>query len=145
MRPSLTPVFGIVLARDQGIARIGCTAQVIEITREYLNGRMDIGVEGRSVFEVSDMLQEKPYFEAIVDYLPDEPDPPNAPSPPLDLLETYRRCHDFCLVSPPKKSTPRRSRRWRFTSRAICPSTWKRSRRFSPSAKNPIARLSCFR
>ena len=95
--------FGIVLAREQNIARIGCTAEIVEITREYPDGRMDIGVAGRSVFELSTVLQEKSYFEAVIKYLDDEPDPQKATPPPLDLLETYRRCHELLFGSPPEE------------------------------------------
>jgi Lon protease-like protein len=95
--------FGIVLSRDEGIARIGCTAEIIEITREYPDGSMDIGVEGRSIFELTNVLQEKSYFEAVVQYLKDEPDPKDAAPPPFDLVETYRRCHELLFGEPPEE------------------------------------------
>ena len=56
--------FGIVLERDAGVAKIGCSAQVVEITQEYENGRMDIAVEGRRVFEILELFQDKPCIEA---------------------------------------------------------------------------------
>ncbi|MGB9404239.1 MAG: LON peptidase substrate-binding domain-containing protein [Candidatus Acidiferrales bacterium] len=92
--------FGVVLAREQGVAKIGCAAEVIETTREYPDGRMDIMVQGRSAFEVVEIFQEKPYFEAAVRYLSDEGDPKSAVTP-ARLLETYARCHTLLFGGPP--------------------------------------------
>ncbi len=44
--------FGVVRALEEGIAEIGCTAEIITVTKEYPDGRMDLICEGRKRFEV---------------------------------------------------------------------------------------------
>ena len=58
--------FGVILAGDRGIAKVGCTAEVTEVTRQFDDGRMDIQVEGRGAFEIESVVEEKPYYEANV-------------------------------------------------------------------------------
>ncbi len=38
--------FGIVRAKDGGVAEIGCTAEILTVTKKYDDGRMDIVTQG---------------------------------------------------------------------------------------------------
>jgi Lon protease-like protein len=67
-------VFGIVRAKEEGVAEIGCTAEIITVTQKYPDGRMDIVTEGRERFEVMQLNQERSFLQAEVVYLQDEPD-----------------------------------------------------------------------
>ena len=53
--------FGVVLAKPNGIAQVGCTAEVVELVRSYADGRMDIVSAGRRRFEVLFVDQSKSY------------------------------------------------------------------------------------
>ena len=92
--------FGIVLERSGGIAKIGCSAQVVEVTQEYEDGRMDITVEGRRVFEILELFQDKPCLEAAAQFAEDNPDPKTVPAPPAVIL-AYEKCHEMLYGSPP--------------------------------------------
>jgi Lon protease-like protein len=94
--------FGIILAGERGTAKIGCTAEITEITRQFDDGRMDIQVEGRSPFEIESVVEEKPYYEANVRMLDDETDAKSAPIPE-GLLEVYARCHILLFGSEPEE------------------------------------------
>lgn len=65
--------FGVVRAQEQGIAHIGCTAEIVSVTREYPDGRLDLVAEGRQRFEVTELNQERSFLRAEVSMLPDEP------------------------------------------------------------------------
>ena len=65
--------FGVVRAKEEGVAEIGCTAEIITITKKYSDGRMDIVTQGRERFEVMQVNQERPFLQAEVLYLQDEP------------------------------------------------------------------------
>lgn len=65
--------FGIVRAKEDSIAEIGCTAEILEVTKRYDDGRMDIVCEGRRRFEVMGLNQERTYLQAEVTYFDDEP------------------------------------------------------------------------
>jgi Lon protease-like protein len=64
--------FGVVRALDEGIAEVGCTAEIITVTKEYPDGRMDLIAEGRKRFEVLELNQERSFLRAEVLLVPDE-------------------------------------------------------------------------
>ncbi len=65
--------FGVVRAKEEGVAEIGCTAEIITVANKYPDGRMDIVTEGRERFEVMQVNQERLFLQADVLYLRDEP------------------------------------------------------------------------
>jgi Lon protease-like protein len=64
--------FGIVLAKGQEISNVGCTAQVVSVTRKYNDGRMDILTVGKRRFEILLTNEEKSYLRASVEFFDDE-------------------------------------------------------------------------
>jgi Lon protease-like protein len=65
--------FGVVRAKEEGVAEIGCTAEIITVAQKYPDGRMDIVTEGRERFEVMQVNQERSFLQAEVLYLQDLP------------------------------------------------------------------------
>ena len=65
--------FGVIRALENGIAEIGCTAEIITVTKEYPDGRMDLICEGRKRFEVLEVNQERSFLRAEVLVVPDDP------------------------------------------------------------------------
>jgi Lon protease-like protein len=65
--------FGIVRAKENEMASIGCSAEIIEVTKKYADGRMDILAEGRQRFEVLNLDEERSFLRADVLYFDDEP------------------------------------------------------------------------
>lgn len=65
--------FGVVRALEQGIAEVGCTAEIVTVTKEYPDGRMDLIAEGRKRFEVLEVNEERSFLRAEVLLVPDEP------------------------------------------------------------------------
>ncbi len=66
--------FGIVRAKEnEGIAEIGCTAEIVSVTKKYPDGRMDILTEGREPFEVMELNQDREFLQAAVLFLQDDP------------------------------------------------------------------------
>jgi Lon protease-like protein len=66
--------FGIVLAQENGVAAVGCTAEIVAVTKKYDDGRMDIVTEGRKRFEVLEVNQERDFLRADVLFFEDDPD-----------------------------------------------------------------------
>jgi Lon protease-like protein len=66
-------LFGVVRAKDEGVAEIGCTAEIITVAKKYPDGRMDIVTQGRERFEIMQVSQERSFLQAQVLYLQDEP------------------------------------------------------------------------
>lgn len=97
--------FGMVLATEDGVAGVGCTAEITEITRRHEDGRLDILTVGRRPFRVLEFLTQEPLLRARVEYLEDEEDV-------IDdavrgrLMELYEICYTIAFESFPKELTP---------------------------------------
>ena len=65
--------FGVVRASPNGVAEIGCTAEIIEVTKRYDDGRMDILTRGVERFEVLQVHEERTFLEAEFTLVEDEP------------------------------------------------------------------------
>ena len=72
--------FGIVRARPEGLAVIGCTAQIIRVLHRYPDGRSDILTQGIERFEIEQLVDQgtmgpgedtRTCLQAEVDLLPD--------------------------------------------------------------------------
>ena len=83
-----TSPFGMLLAMDDGITRVGCTAEILEVIKRYPDGRMDIVTVGRDPFRIVELYTEDPLLAGQVDYLEDHDSQAYAiaSSLPLDLL-----------------------------------------------------------
>jgi Lon protease-like protein len=68
--------FGVVRALDDGVAEVGCTAEIVSVTKEYPDGRMDLIAEGRKRFEVLELNRERSFLQAEILLVPDESDAP---------------------------------------------------------------------
>ena len=65
--------FGVLRGKEQELAKIGCTAEILTVTKKYPDGRMDIVTEGRARFEVLQLNQERAFLQGEVLYLHDDP------------------------------------------------------------------------
>lgn len=68
--------FGVVRAVEQGLAEIGCTAEIVTVVKEYPDGRLDLVTEGRQRFELVRVNQERSFLQAEVLMIDDEPGSP---------------------------------------------------------------------
>src|ERR1700761_8037787 len=64
--------FGVVLAKDDGIVNIGCTATVDRVLQRYDDGRLDLVAIGQRRFRVVSLNDDKSYLRASVEFFNDE-------------------------------------------------------------------------
>jgi ATP-dependent Lon protease len=93
--------FGMLLALEDGVTRVGCTAEILEVVKRYPDGRMDIVTVGREPFRIVELLTEDPLLEGCVDYLEDRDLPVDSPIRG-QLIETYETCHTLLFNSLPR-------------------------------------------
>jgi len=93
--------FGMLLALEDGVTRVGCTAEILEVVKRYPDGRMDIITVGRAPFRVVELFTEDPLLEGCVDYLEDRDLPVDSPLR-HQLVETYETCHTLLFNSLPR-------------------------------------------
>jgi len=98
--------FGVIRAIEQGIAEIGCTAEITTVTKKYPDGRLDLVAEGRKRFEVMELNQERSFLRAEVLYLQDETGAPTEPqkdrvlSLHRDILSLAGAVQDVADIDP---------------------------------------------
>jgi Lon protease-like protein len=96
--------FGVLLALENGVARVGCTAEIIEVVKQYNDGRMDILTVGREPFRVVEFFDENPLVEGNVDYLEDREIRTSA-AVQKQLIELYETCHTLIFNDYPKNAS----------------------------------------
>jgi ATP-dependent Lon protease len=96
-------VFGVLLALPKGVARVGCTAEIIEVVKPYDDETMDILTVGRETFRVIEFFEDNPLAEGHVDYLEDRDTSAN-PSLRQELIELYETCHTLVFEDYPKNA-----------------------------------------
>jgi len=64
--------FGIVYFNGSDIQAIGCTASIHKVVKRYNDGRLDILTRGENRFEISEIVDHKPYLEAGVTFFDDK-------------------------------------------------------------------------
>lgn len=93
--------FGMLLALSDGVVRVGCSAEILEVTKRYDDGRMDILAVGRHRFRIVDLFTKDPLLEGHVDYLADE-DSVLDPRKRNELVELYEACYTLLFSGMPK-------------------------------------------
>jgi Lon protease-like protein len=64
--------FGVVCAQREGLAVVGCTAEIIRVLERYPDGRMDILCQGSKRFEIENLDNTLSFLQAEVDFFGDE-------------------------------------------------------------------------
>jgi Lon protease-like protein len=69
-------IFGVVRALEEGLAEVGCTAEIVTVVKEYPDGRLDLVAEGRNRFEIVAVNQDRTFLQGEVLMITDEPGAP---------------------------------------------------------------------
>jgi Lon protease-like protein len=70
--------FGVLRESSEGVAEIGCTAEIMSVTKKYDDGRMDILARGVERFEVIHVNEDRAFLQAEITVVEDEPGKPAA-------------------------------------------------------------------
>jgi Lon protease-like protein len=71
-------VFGIVCFDGKKMHKVGCTARIIRIIKQYRDGRMDIAVKGERRFYVEHIDENREFIQSRILFI-DDVDEPAAP------------------------------------------------------------------
>src|SRR5689334_7806131 len=97
--------FGVVLAKEEGIVNIGCSATIENVLQRYADGRLDILAMGRRRFVIQSIDDEKDYLRASVQFFNDE-DVDVVPAPlRLDAIAEYEKLR--AISQEPGAAEPR--------------------------------------
>jgi Lon protease-like protein len=64
--------FGVVQAQREGLAVIGCTAEIVSVLNRYPDGRLDVLCRGVERFEIENLDNSRSFLQAEVDFFNDE-------------------------------------------------------------------------
>ena len=70
--------FGVIRAQDTNLADVGCTAEILAVTKQYDDGRMDIVAQGRDRFELIEVNQERAFLRGEILLVEDDAERPSA-------------------------------------------------------------------
>jgi Lon protease-like protein len=87
--------FGVVRAIEQGLADVGCTAEIVTVVKEYPDGRLDLVTEGRKRFELLRVNQERSFLQAEILMISDEPGTP----PPQDAAQAVQLHSELLAIA----------------------------------------------
>jgi len=93
--------FGMLLALPNGVVRVGCSAEILHVTKRYEDGRMDIHTIGRHPFRIVELYTGDPLLEGDVDYL-DDRDAVLDPQKQKELVDLYEACYTLLVAGVPK-------------------------------------------
>ncbi len=82
--------FGVVRASSDGVADIGCTAEIMSVTKKYDDGRMDILTRGVERFEVIEVNEDRAFLQAEVTVVHDDDEPG---TPAAEMVTQAVRLH----------------------------------------------------
>ncbi|MGA7561314.1 MAG: LON peptidase substrate-binding domain-containing protein [Terriglobales bacterium] len=86
--------FGVVRASSDGVADIGCTAEIMSVIKKYDDGRMDILTRGVERFEVIEVNEDRSFLQAEVAVVHDEDGlQDKAGKPPSEMVAQAVRLH----------------------------------------------------
>jgi Lon protease-like protein len=71
-------LFGVIRAQETSLADVGCTAEIVAVTKTYDDGRMDIVAQGRERFELLEVNEERTFLRGEILYVADEPEKPSS-------------------------------------------------------------------
>lgn len=94
--------FGMLLALQDGVVRVGCTAEIQLVTKRYDDGRMNILTLGRQPFRVLELHQNDPLLEGDVDYLEDRDAGTDLPAQEK-LVNLFETCYTLVASGRPPK------------------------------------------
>jgi len=91
--------FGLVRAKQESLAEVGCTAAIVNVARKYDDGRLDIHAEGRQRFEIVQLNQERSFLRGEVIYFDDDPGVPR-PAELEALVRLHRQLFEMLGQDP---------------------------------------------
>src|SRR6185312_10412458 len=58
--------FGMVRAKENAVAEVGCSAVIVNVMKRYEDGRMDISSEGRQRFTIVELNHDRSFLQAEI-------------------------------------------------------------------------------
>jgi Lon protease-like protein len=65
-------LFGMVRAKENAVAEVGCSAVILNVIKRYEDGRLDISSEGKQRFSIIELNHDRSFLQAEVSWFDDD-------------------------------------------------------------------------
>jgi len=65
-------LFGMVRAKENAVAEVGCSAVIVNVMKRYEDGRFDISSEGKQRFSIIELNHDRSFLQAEVSWFDDD-------------------------------------------------------------------------
>jgi Lon protease-like protein len=65
-------LFGMVRAKENAVAEVGCSAVILNVMKRYEDGRLDISSEGKQRFSIIELNHDRSFLQAEVSWFDDD-------------------------------------------------------------------------
>jgi Lon protease-like protein len=86
--------FGMVRAKENAVAEVGCTAAILSVNKEYEDGRLDIVTEGKQRFSIVELNHDRSFLQAEVTWFDDDEPAAIPPSDAATAIELHEQLLD---------------------------------------------------
>jgi Lon protease-like protein len=83
--------FGMVRAKENAVAEVGCTAVILNVNRRYDDGRLDISTEGKQRFSIVELNHDRAFLQAEVTWFDDEEPPVVAATEVASAVDLHKQ------------------------------------------------------
>jgi Lon protease-like protein len=83
--------FGMVRAKENAVAEVGCTAMILNVNRKYDDGRLDISTEGKQRFSILELNHDRAFLQAEVTWFDDEEAPAVANTDVANAIDLHKQ------------------------------------------------------
>lgn len=92
--------FGLVRSKENALAEVGCSAVIVQVSKKYDDGRIDIVTQGKQRFAIERLDQERSFLRGEVLFFDDEPSDVSK-----DEAETVIQLHQqlFAVLGQPSE------------------------------------------
>lgn len=83
--------FGMVRAKENAVAEVGCSAVIVNVIKRYDDGRLDIASEGRQRFAIVELNHDRPFLQAEVNWFEDDEPAPLGGKESEDAIQLHEQ------------------------------------------------------
>jgi Lon protease-like protein len=83
--------FGMVRAKENAVAEVGCSAVILNVMKRYEDGRLDISSEGKQRFAIVELNHDRPFLQAEVTWFDDDEPAPLAGKETDNAIELHEQ------------------------------------------------------
>jgi Lon protease-like protein len=83
--------FGMVRAKENAVAEVGCSAVIVNVIKRYDDGRLDIASEGKQRFSIVELNHDRSFLQAEISWFEDDEPAPLGGKESEDAIQLHEQ------------------------------------------------------